>query len=91
MALKQTPRLFLPTGEGAPSKSEGVGGAFWRGSRETFPSWVWAKPMIFSFAFELGGAVFAPLLFASQSTSRRILVYRVIPNGFGFPRLMCYS
>ena len=36
LALKQTPRLFLPTGEGAPSKSEGVGGAFWRGSRGNF-------------------------------------------------------
>ncbi|RQW70517.1 hypothetical protein EBB45_19965 [Lysinibacillus composti] len=86
MARQKATPFDLPTGEGAPSKSEGVGGAFWRGSRETFPSWVWAKPMIFSFAFELGGAVFAPLLFASQSTSRRILVYRVIPDLFWLAR-----
>lgn len=43
------------------------------------------------FAFELGGRVFfSPLLLASQSTTRRILVYRVIPNGFGSPPPMCY-
>jgi len=30
-------RFGLPTGEGAPSKSEGVGGVFWRGSRGKFP------------------------------------------------------
>ena len=74
-----------------PQKVRGLGELFGGGRGETFPSWVWAKPMIFSFAFEFGGAVFAPLLFASQSTSRRILVYRVIPNGFGSSRLMCYS
>ena len=47
MARQKATPFDLPTGEGAPSKSEGVGGAFWRGSRETFPSWVWAKPMVF--------------------------------------------
>ncbi|RFT61963.1 hypothetical protein D0U04_29310 [Bacillus clarus] len=31
-------RLTLPTGEGAPSKIEGVGGVFYMGSGEAFPS-----------------------------------------------------
>ena len=36
LGTETNPRLFLPTGEGAPSKSEGDGGAFWRGSRGNF-------------------------------------------------------
>ncbi|PGO80606.1 hypothetical protein CN980_03140 [Bacillus cereus] len=31
-------RFELPTGEGAPSKNEGVGGVFFIGSGEEFPS-----------------------------------------------------
>ncbi|QEZ90346.1 hypothetical protein ACIB15232_a0177 (plasmid) [Aliarcobacter cibarius] len=36
MARQKATPFDLPTGEGAPSKSEGVGGAFWRGSRGNF-------------------------------------------------------
>ncbi|OUB04286.1 hypothetical protein BK704_19580 [[Bacillus thuringiensis] serovar konkukian] len=38
-------RFGLPTGEGAPSKSEGVGG-FWDGVWGNVPQWVWATPKV---------------------------------------------
>lgn len=41
-------RFDLPTGEGAPSKFEGVGGVFCGGAGETFPCWVWATPKVFA-------------------------------------------
>ncbi|AZR80804.1 hypothetical protein BtSCAC15_32470 (plasmid) [Bacillus thuringiensis] len=37
-------RLNLPTGEGAPSKSEGVGGVFYMGAGEKFPSGIGQRP-----------------------------------------------
>ncbi|PEW70570.1 hypothetical protein CN448_10310 [Bacillus cereus] len=36
--------MFLPTGEGAPSKNEGVGGVFHVGSGEEFPSGFGQRP-----------------------------------------------
>lgn len=37
LGVSKVPPFDLPTGEGAPSKIEGVGGVFWRGSRGKFP------------------------------------------------------
>lgn len=40
-------RLFLPTGEGAPSKNEGVGGAFKMGFGDVSPTGFGQRPRSF--------------------------------------------
>jgi len=44
------PCLFLPTGEGVPSKIEGVGGVFWMGLRGKIPLTVWQRQGLNLFA-----------------------------------------
>jgi len=79
--------LFLPTGEGAPSKIEGVGGVFRKGYRGRFPLAGLGSAHGFSFDLARLGVLFGVLKKGVADHTPNEIWYSVLHQN----KILCYA